>query len=242
MFAYKVKNKRSCKAAEVLSIYSQEVREAIGPKGNPGSFKGGGQEADSGDNSIEAQLIKLIEGERNGVKTALIFADAVCNRHDTIVNGEELVQIFAEAGCWLEKMNAQSTKGLPGGGMWMMNLVRPLNAFCRSREISPPLWQAVVGSLKYPLLALIETAGYDVYDTYAQIKNSMPNQFYSLHHHGLAGSIPDVSRYADVGVYGFDLEKGKIADLMEANITISLEECKRILKLAEKICLWVYGQ
>lgn len=82
---------------------------------------------------------------------------------------------------------------MPGGGLWLLGLARPLARLAEQGEPGKDALNAIVLSLKRPFIALAATTGLDSYDAYAQVKACQPNQFYSLRHLGLHGAAAEGS-------------------------------------------------
>lgn len=126
---------------------------------------------------------------------------------------------------------------MPGGGLWLLGLARPLARLAEQGEPGKDALNAIDLSLKRPFIALAATTGLDSYDAYAQVKACQPNQFYSLRHLGLHGAAAEGSPYADIPGMGLDVREGRFRDLFAAGIAQTPGEALAILELTRDICL-----
>lgn len=173
----------------------------------------------------------------DGRKRALILADAWVRRTPTGTgSGDAVAAVLDCAGHFLDK--AQSNYGtLPGGGLWLLGLARPLERLAEANPEQADCIRALIPALKMPLIHLVETTGLDAYDAYADIKAHLPNQFYSLRHFGLQASINCESPYIDLPQYGLHIEEGRLRSLYEAGITTPVEVGRDVLRAAGRLYL-----
>lgn len=186
---------------------------------------------------VRDRILPLLDGYRDGVKTALILADAL---YACDFTREELAAGLAIADeCAYQYLNkaAMLHQGvLPGGGLWLLGLARPLARKAEKNRLGSIVVEALALSVKRPLLALAATTGLDIYDIYAQIKLMQPNQFYSLCHLGLHGGAAKEGCIADIPCYGIDVNRNIFCNVWEEAIVIPLETAIGCLTLAGSIC------
>ena len=109
---------------------------------------------------------------------------------------------------------------MPGGGLWLLGLARPLARLAEQGEPGKDALNAIVLSLKRPFIALAATTGLDSYDAYA-----------------LHGAAAEGSPYADIPGMGLDVREGRFRDLFAAGIAQTPGEALAILELTRDICL-----
>ncbi|WHH58584.1 TCP-1/cpn60 chaperonin family protein [Petroclostridium sp. X23] len=180
-------------------------------------------------------VLNIPKMPKDGVKTALILCNELIKQsvknpecEENIVKSLQPIIEFMKN--YLKRI-AKETEGiLPGGGLYLMNLGRPLSRYALHDQPNYSVMaQLMISVLAKPLLTLAENANAKPYEVYERVKVVAPNQFFSLNHFGLERSIDFSDTYTDIFKMGFDIKDGKIKDLMANNTTITLEEGIEIL-------------
>lgn len=173
----------------------------------------------------------------DGLKTAVLIANECIQTASQIGldESEFLIGMSYFARIAIEKLQEISkTNGtdLPGGGLYLINICRPLlREFENGKH---PVCLNFVRALEKPFLILAENAGREPREAFACMKAAAPTQFYSLRHFGLEGSIP-ISEHRDLFRMGIDLHTGKIVDLMSKGITLPINTAIEVLETTKAI-------
>lgn len=130
---------------------------------------------------------------------------------------------------YLARMDKETGKGLPGGGLYFINLARPLDDFANRNPNYTAAARLMISALADPLKALAENAKLDPCEVYERVKALAPNQFFSLNHFGLERSIDRETAHVDVVKIGLDLTDGRIKNLLDADILVPLETACAVL-------------
>ena len=180
-----------------------------------------------------AALLCAADVPEDGVKTALFILRAILTR--SVQRGcterelEEIGALLTYCGAYLEKIATANQGVLPGGGLYLLTLVRPMRKYAREHGYQRAA-DVLAYALTQPLLALAEASGAEGYEVYERIKALAPNQFFSLNQVGIERSISTDSPYTDILTTGYDVRDGKIKNLSEAGIRESLASGKEILR------------
>ncbi|MGI6175788.1 MAG: hypothetical protein ACOYJC_06470 [Christensenellales bacterium] len=185
------------------------------------------------------RLITQQELPGDGLKTAILLANACLktardsgmDRQDFLAGVEFFLKTAAEKLREIVKANSED---LPGGGLYLLNLCRPMmRAF--EKGVTHPACQKFIYALEKPFLILAQNAGCEPHGAFACIKAVAPTQFYSLKQFGLeSGHIP-MTEHRDLWRMGIDVQTGKVMDVMEAHITVPMETALSVLKTAQAI-------
>ncbi len=182
---------------------------------------------------------------KDGVKTAVLLLSALL--HGVHTHGIQEQDFHASITPmttymkeYLQRIDRQTQKGLPGGGLYLINLARPLDSFANNNPQYAMATRLMVAALAEPLKTLAKNAKLDPCEVYERVKALAPNQFFSLNHFGLERSIDRENTYTDVIEYGVDLADQRIKNLLDANITVSLQTAYDMLDyvadMAKEIC------
>lgn len=164
----------------------------------------------------------------DGVKTAVLLLNAFLERVQVVNLSERSVhnsmpEILDSLKGYLRRIAREHDGLLPGSGLYLMNLMRPLMHFARTHAEAKEVAHAFTAVLSLPMKALAINAGADPCEVYERIKTLAPNQFFSLNHFGLERSIDPSDSHTDVFSIGIDLLNGEIKDVFNANITVPLD-------------------
>lgn len=220
MFTIQVYPQAQARSAPLAGL-AAAVQGAYGPLGNGRPLP---------ELAKEAGLDLAAALPEAGGKTALLLADALLNHYGwNPAHAPAMARALDEVAPLLDKAAPDFGGVVPGGGLWLLGLARPLYNITREQPALAEALHPMVLALKAPFLCLAESAGCDPYDAYAQVKASAPPQFFSLHHHGLKGSVSGESPYADLPRFGLDVRSARFADLPKAGVTHTPEEAKAVL-------------
>lgn len=200
------------------------------------SFRTVMQKIESKDIAVQTacKFLVSLDCPEDGVKTAVILLNALLR--ETAACGiserqlsESLTPVVSYMKEYLTRIDQETGKGIPGGGLYLLNLARPLDYFAARYSNHEAVVQAVISILAEPLKLLAENAGIDPCQVYERVKMLAPNQFFSLHHFGLERSIDRETGHVDIFSIGLDVSDSKIKNLMDADIMVSLDTGCKIL-------------
>ncbi|MDF2655914.1 MAG: hypothetical protein K0R19_2388 [Bacillota bacterium] len=172
----------------------------------------------------------------DGTKTALILAaDLLEKLQGGAVSSEEmrkgLPEIVEFSKNYLRRTEA-AYGALPGAGLYLLTLMRPLIRLCDQEQVGAA--GIVASAVSCPLKTLAENNGLVFHEVYERVKATAPNQFYSLHHFGIDGSVEEREPH-DAITFGPDIRSKKHVNLLEAGITVPLETALAVLDKTEGI-------
>ncbi|MGE4549415.1 MAG: hypothetical protein AB7C89_07710 [Intestinibacillus sp.] len=164
----------------------------------------------------------------DGVKTAVLLIHAFLERAQEINLSEQNVYnsmpaILDTMKVYLHRIAREHDGLLPGSGLYLMNLMRPLLHLARTHVETKDAVHALIAVLSLPMKVLAVNAGADPCEVYERIKTLAPNQFFSLNHFGLERSIDREDSHTDVFSFGIDISDGKIKDVFDADIAVPLD-------------------
>lgn len=125
---------------------------------------------------------------------------------------------------------------LPGGGLLLENIKRPVIKALKSEGYSEDLGTCVMEAFTKPLLILATNAGKEPHEVFERVRGLAPNQFYSLNHNGLERSIDGSTITSDIYQFGLNVESGKIENLMVSGITEMEDYYVNAISFAVNIC------
>ena len=184
-----------------------------------------------------AAVLRDAEIPGQGVKTALILLSALLERGTRIGCAEEdwqhISSILDYGTSFLDRIAAESGGKVPGGGLTLLTLCRPLQKYGRDSQCERAAG-VVTYALEQPLLKLAEASGFDGCEVFERVKALAPNQFFSLHHVGIENSIPVDAKYTDYIKVGLDIQKGSVMDLQSAGVMEDVELLKQVLQFVNQ--------
>ncbi len=183
-------------------------------------------------------VAKELNNLKDGQKTAVILANAWVNNVAASVSepiDRAVKAVDQRIDKYLDKVQSEG-EVLPGSGLWELGLARPLEQLAEKQNKSAEIIRALIIALKQPFLCLVQSAGLDTYDAYAQVKCNLPNQFYSLHHFGLSGSVAVDSPYIDLPRYGLDVMTRRFCNVKNCGITQTVDEVRQIWESTARLC------
>ncbi len=125
---------------------------------------------------------------------------------------------------------------LPGGGLLLENIKRPVVKALKNEGFPEDLGNCVLEAFTKPLLILAENAGKEPHEVFERVRGLAPNQFYSLNHNGLERSIDGSTVTSDIYQFGLNIENRKIENLMVSGITEMNEYYVLAISFAVEIC------
>ena len=200
------------------------------------SFRTVMQEIESRDTAVQTacKFLVSIDCPEDGAKTAVILLNALLKETAACGISERkliasLTPVVSYMKEYLARIDQETGKGIPGGGLYLLNLARPLDYFAAQHSNHEAVVQAVISILAEPLKVLAENAGIDPCQVYERVKMLAPNQFFSLNHFGLERSIDRGTGHVDVFSIGLDVSDSKLKNFMDADIMVSLDTGCKIL-------------
>jgi chaperonin GroEL (HSP60 family) len=205
-----------CVNATGGSVYSEKMKVIL----TDGRFE-------DPDAEYARQLLIRQELPEDGLKTAVLLTNECLqtaqvsrlDKQDFLDGMDSLLKTASEK---LQEIAKANGKILPGGGLYLLNLCRPVMRELESAG-AHPVCRKFVYALEKPFLLLAENAGREPHEAFSRVQAVAPTQFYSLKHFGLEGGHIPLSEHRDLWRIGIDLRNGKIVDLMAADVTIPLE-------------------
>ena len=185
------------------------------------------------------QLISQKELPEDGLKTAVLLANECLqigqtdgiDRQDFLDGIDSFLKTGAKKLQEIAKANSES---LPGGGLYLLNICRPVIQDMQSTS-ECTTYRKFVCALEIPFLVLTKNAGKHAHEAFACVKAAAPTQFYSLKQFGLKdGHIP-LTEHRDLWHMGIELQTGKIVDVMEIGITVPLNTALSVLETVRVI-------
>jgi hypothetical protein len=185
--------------------------------------------------------ISNLELPADGLKTSIIIAEKMLSTayeagmdHRAFLRD---VKAIAERCIYeFELMNVSSENGLPGSGLYLMNVTRSLmRYFEETNGGATGHSELLIEAMHEPCILIARNAGRDPYEAYARIKGASPTQFYSLHHFGLERSVP-LTKDRDLWKYGFDVSDGNIIDVYSRGITVPLDTATDVINTVVLLC------
>lgn len=182
---------------------------------------------------------------KDGSKTSILLLNALLHEAHTRGIHEDDLHISIEPVMtymkeYLQRIDQQTQKGLPGGGLYLVNLARPLDYFANQNPQYAAMSRLIIAILTEPLKTLAKNANLDPCEVYERVKALAPNQFFSLNHFGLERSIDRETTHVDVIEYGPDLADNRIKNLLDADITVSLETAYNMLDYVADMVKKIY--
>lgn len=197
---------------------------------------------DCADQNVRIAAGVLAQGcPEDGVKTAVLMVNSLLREaHARGICEQALCDAIGPVVCYMQdylaRIDRETGKGLSGGGLYLINLARPLDYFANQHPEFADTARLMITVLAEPLKALAKSAKLDPSEVYERVKALAPNQFFSLNHFGLERSIDRETAHVDVFVYGLDMRDKRIKNLLDADVTVSLETaCKMLDYVCEKV-------
>lgn len=224
---------------EHMLVYKTEYGKSAVAENFVDALKNGKYEDDAAED-VRSVLAEL-NWPDDGSKTAILLAASVLDnlRNANLDEAEVLSAIHDVIAFAIKKVECMAREGngkLPGGGLWLLTLVRPLVHFAEEENCVSARLLAQAASV--PMKALAENAGKAFHEVFERVRAVSPNQFYSLHQIGLKSShIPIHDDHMDVIQYGLEIRSGKMKNLMEMGITVEEETAKKVLEQTKTVIL-----
>lgn len=172
-------------------------------------------------------VLAALEWPNDGAKTAMLLANELLQAmQKNQLHARKILDSLPETGAFtqeqIKRMAREQDGKLIGGGLWLMNLIRPLVYFAdETKNLSAV---ALADAATKPLQAIAENSGARFHEVYERIRSAAPNQFYSLHQIGLKNShIPMHDDHVDIIRFGLEMKSGRICDLREKGIMLPVE-------------------
>lgn len=172
-------------------------------------------------------VLAALDWPNDGAKTAVLLATSIIqSMQENLQDGRKILDSIPAASAFaqeqIRRMARERDGMLVGGGLWLINLIRPLVYF--ADETGNPFARTLADAAAKPLQAIAENAGARFHEVYERVRAAAPNQFYSLHQIGLKNShIPMHDDHVDIIRFGLEMESGRICDLCEKGITLPIE-------------------
>lgn len=185
------------------------------------------------------QLIAQEGLPEDGLKTAVLLANEFLqvgqadgiDKQDFLAGADSFLKTAAEK---LQEISKANSENLPGGGLYLLNICRPVMQ-TQENASECTISKKFVCVLEKPFLILAKNAGRQPHEAFVCVKAAAPTQFYSLKQFGLRdGHIP-LTEHRDLWRMGIDLQTGKVVDMLEADINVPLNTALSTLKTVRVI-------
>ncbi len=224
---------------EHILVYKNESGKSVVAANYTDALKNGKYKETS------AEDVRCVLAEMNwpsdGNKTAILLAAAILkNLQKSNCDEVGFLESINEAITYtikkIECMACEEDGNLPGGGLWLVTLIRPLRHYAEEKRCIAA--GIIAEAMLAPLKALSENSGKAFYEVFERIRSASPNQFYSLHQIGLKNNhIPIHDDKMDVIQFGLEKTSGEIRNLMKMGITEDEETAKKIMEQTKKIII-----
>lgn len=179
-------------------------------------------------------VLASLDWPNDGTKTAVLLAAGVIQSlQENLQDGRKILDSLPAASAFaqeqIKRMARERDGMLVGGGLWLINLIRPLVYFADETRNSSA--RVLADAAVKPLQAIAENAGARFHEVYERVRAAAPNQFYSLHQIGLKNShIPMHDDHVDIIRFGLEMKSGQICDLCEKEITLPIEIGQAVIR------------